>query len=429
MVKAMGRQRRGSKTGGVEPATISLAVLAAIAGIAGYGSTRGELSDSDKEKVEAAVRVRLEAERRKNPRSAPCPDFKPEREKLLAKLAEYESSEVRFRLATPDQIVKVVETVKEKVMAKKGGADPEGQEETLKEINKWDEKPDTNAETTDQTVVNNQTPATVEPEGQKEAVKENEEMQNSSESTSVVTSEPVAPDETVVNNQTTGETPDQTVPNKPTADIGMTAEILPKPDLVKAGVILDSIPKALLRPRLITVLIKLESATREPLDTLRKYFDEAFAKLEPGSKTPLKDALRKMRERGRFFPKKDTPDATAVQPVVPAVVPDATAVQPVVPAVVPDATAVQPVVPAVVPETTALEPAVNKTDFNDRGVRVAKMKEGTLRGGTRKKKLRTRRRDKQNVRRSSGRKNRSNRTDTYSSRRTEVDARGDELGL
>ena len=50
-------------------------------------------------------------------------------------------------------------------------------------------------------------------------------------------------------------------------------------------------------------------------------------------------------------------------------------------------------------------------------------------GGTRKKKLRTRRRDKQNVRRSSGRKNRSNRTDTYSSRRTEVDARGDELGL
>ena len=52
-----------------------------------------------------------------------------------------------------------------------------------------------------------------------------------------------------------------------------------------------------------------------------------------------------------------------------------------------------------------------------------------LKGGTRKKKLRTRRRDKQNVGRSRGGKNRSNRTDTYSSRRTEVDARGDELGL
>jgi hypothetical protein len=463
MVKAMGRQRRGSKTGGVEPATISLAVLAAIAGIAGYGSTRGELSDSDKEKVEAAVRVRLEAERRKNPRSAPCPDFKPEREKLLAKLAEYESSELRFRLATPDQIVKVVETVKEKLGVKMSGGEPEGEKEAVKENEEIQNSSESTSVVTSEPVApgenvtepkatvetdgeppaavepegqkeavkeieeiqnspertsvvpsepvapgenvtepkatvetDGEPPAAVEPEGQKEAVKENEEIQNSSESTSVVTSEPVAPGETVTEPKATVEP----VPNKPTADIPMTAELLPEPDLVKAGVILDSIPKALVRPRLITVLIKLESATREPLDTLRKYFDEAFAKLEPGSKTPLKDALRKMRERAnRFFPKKVTPDATAVEPVVPAVVP------------------------------TAVEPAVNETDFTNRAVRVAKMKKGTLRGGMRKKKLRTRRRDKQNVRRSSGGKNRSNRTDTYSSRRTEVDARGDELGL
>ena len=50
-------------------------------------------------------------------------------------------------------------------------------------------------------------------------------------------------------------------------------------------------------------------------------------------------------------------------------------------------------------------------------------------GGMRKKKLRTRRGVKQNVRRTRRSKNRPNRTDTYSSRRSEVDASGDELGL
>jgi hypothetical protein len=50
-------------------------------------------------------------------------------------------------------------------------------------------------------------------------------------------------------------------------------------------------------------------------------------------------------------------------------------------------------------------------------------------GGMRKKKLRTRRGGKQNVRRTRRSKNRSNRTYTYSSRRSEVDASGDELGL
>ena len=53
----------------------------------------------------------------------------------------------------------------------------------------------------------------------------------------------------------------------------------------------------------------------------------------------------------------------------------------------------------------------------------------TPKGGMRKKKLRTRRGVKQNVRRTRRSKNRSNRTDTYSSRRSEVDASGDELGL
>ena len=53
----------------------------------------------------------------------------------------------------------------------------------------------------------------------------------------------------------------------------------------------------------------------------------------------------------------------------------------------------------------------------------------TPKGGMRKKKLRTRRRDKQNVRRTRRSQNRPNRTDTYSSRRSEVDASGDELGL
>jgi len=61
-------------------------------------------------------------------------------------------------------------------------------------------------------------------------------------------------------------------------------------------------------------------------------------------------------------------------------------------------------------------------------------KEGALtlrtpKGGMRKKKLRTRRGVKQNVRRTRRSQNRPNRTDTYSSRRTEVDASGDELGL
>jgi hypothetical protein len=53
----------------------------------------------------------------------------------------------------------------------------------------------------------------------------------------------------------------------------------------------------------------------------------------------------------------------------------------------------------------------------------------TPKGGMRKKKLRTRRGGKQNVRRTRRSQNRSNRTDTYSSRRSEVDASGDELGL
>ena len=53
----------------------------------------------------------------------------------------------------------------------------------------------------------------------------------------------------------------------------------------------------------------------------------------------------------------------------------------------------------------------------------------TPKGGMRKKKLRTRRRDKQNVRRTRRSQNRPNRTDTYSSRRSEIDASGDELGL
>jgi hypothetical protein len=53
----------------------------------------------------------------------------------------------------------------------------------------------------------------------------------------------------------------------------------------------------------------------------------------------------------------------------------------------------------------------------------------TPKGGMRKKKLRTRREGKQNVRRTRRSQNRPNRTDTYSSRRSEVDASGDELGL
>jgi hypothetical protein len=242
----------------------------------------------------------------------------------------------------------------------------------------------------------------------------------------------------------------------------MTAELLPEPDLVKAGVILDSIPKAFSRPRLITVLIKLESATREPLDTLRKYFDEAFAKLEPGSKTPLKDALRKMRERGKKpvdapvdAPVVTPPIEATPEPVVPPV--DAPVVtppieatpEPVVPPV--DAPVDAPVVtppieatlepegqkefddafgqsgspatePVVAPPiestpepvvTPLVEPPVPERKLsNIERIKGELKKDGlvNLRGGTRKKKLRTRRRDKQNVGRSRGRKNRSNRT-------------------
>ena len=251
----------------------------------------------------------------------------------------------------------------------------------------------------------------------------------------------------------------------------MTAELLPKPDLVKAGVILDSIPKAFSRPRLITVLIKLESVTRESLDTLRKYFDEAFAKLEPGSKTPLKDALRKMRERGKKPVAEPVVPEPVVAPVIDPVVeptPEpvvAPVIDPVVeptpepvvapvveptpePVVAPVADTAEAVVPTVAPEPViapvaeptpepVVAPAAPPKRTRRRNVQpgiAEKLKEldksGIVnQGGTRKKKLRTRRRDKQNVRRSSGRKNRSNRTDTYSSRRTEVDASGDELGL
>jgi hypothetical protein len=250
----------------------------------------------------------------------------------------------------------------------------------------------------------------------------------------------------------------------------MTAELLPKPDLVKAGGILDSIPKAISRPRLMTVLIKLESATREPLDTLRKYFDEAFAKLEPGSKTPLKDWWKKMANRGKPAAEPVVEPTTAAEPA-PAPEP-APAAEPVVepttepvaepvaePAVAPTLEPVaEPVAPLVAPlvapeqvvaPSDQTEPTRRLSNFGstlgtteDRLTTVGNPDEGikqrigqlnqslkSKKGGMRKKKLRTRRRDKQNVRRSSGGKNRSNRTDTYSSRRTEVDARGDELGL
>ena len=251
----------------------------------------------------------------------------------------------------------------------------------------------------------------------------------------------------------------------------MTAELLPKPDLVKAGGILDSIPKAISRPRLITVLIKLESATREPLDTLRKYFDEAFAKLEPGSKTPLKDWWKKMTNRGKpaaapvveptTEPAAEPAAEPTTEPVAAPVVEPTTepvaepASEPAAPAAEPVAEPVaEPAAPLVAPEQVVstsdqTEPTRRLSNFGstlgtteDRLTTVGNPDEGikqrigqlnqslkSKKGGMRKKKLRTRRRDKQNVRRSSGRKNRSNRTDTYSSRRTEVDARGDELGL
>jgi membrane protein involved in colicin uptake len=86
-------------------------------------------------------------------------------------------------------------------------------------------------------------------------------------------------------------------------------------------------------------------------------------------------------------------------------------------------------------ERAAAEAFVKKTAAD---AKIAKEKAAqekgalTLRkptGGMRKKKLRTRRGVKQNVRRTRRSQNRPNRTDTYSSRRTEVDASGDELGL
>ena len=222
-------------------------------------------------------------------------------------------------------------------------------------------------------------------------------------------------------------------------------------------------------------MIKLESATRESLETLRKYFDEAFAKLEPGSKTPMRDWALKMRERGNelLFKKKDAkttfvPEgqkefddafgqpvvAPAVEPVVAPVERVVAPVEPVVePAIEPALQpAVEPVVapvvePVIVPEPvdtvvppvvdTVVAPAAPPKRTRRRNVqpgieeKLKKLEKSGIvnQGGMRKKKLRTRRGVKQNVRRSSGRKNRSNRTDTYSSRRTEVDARGDELGL
>ena len=497
MVKAMGRHRRGSKSGGVEPATISLAVLAAIAGVAGYGSTRGELSESDQAKVEAAVAARLEIERRKNPRSTPCPDFKSERNRLLARIAEYESSEIRFRLATPDQIVKVVETVKEKVgVPKKGGADPPS-----------DATAATNAVPPDDTAATIVPPAVVQSDATAATIVPPAVVQ--SDATAAPTVEPGATaDPTVEPGATAAPTVEPgvtavpalqsdgtaapatqpaTQPAEKTTEPPITADLSPEPDLEKAGVILDSIPKAFSRPRLITVLIKLESATRKSLETLRKYFDEAFAKLEPGSKTPLqdkyktlKDALIKMREPGKKPAEQQTDRELPKLAVGPPTTP------------VPDALATNAATkPAEVPITTdALATNAETTDTTETDVQSEGQKEavkeivdvfsppgsratenksakklGNLRdtlvtsensletivplgtnnqkilnqynkslknpkgSGMRKKKLRTRRGVKQNVRRSSGRKNRSNRTDTYSSRRTEVDARGDELGL
>jgi len=413
MVKAMGRRRRGSKTGGVEPATISLAVLAAIAGVAGYGSTRGELSVSDQLKVEAAVRSRLEAERARNPRSAPCPDFKSERDALLKRLADYESSEIRFRLATPQQIVEVIDIVKQQLgVPKKGGTI----EEAVKEIEDMES-------TSEPTSVATSEPVTETPVEPVAPVTE-----TPVEPVAPVTEtpvEPVAPvTETPVEPVT--ETPVEPVAVEPVAPV--QAEISKTPDLTQAGAILDSVPKAISRPRLITILIKLENATTQSLETLRKYFDDAFKQITPASTTPLKDWWKKMTTRGEKKVEPVVPPVVAPEPVVPPVV----APEPVVTPVVAPEPVVTPVVapePVVTPVVAPTPEPVVTPDFTDRAVRVEKMKQGTLRAGTRKKKLRTRRRDKQNVRRSSGGKNRSNRTDTYSSRRTEVDARGDELGL
>ena len=411
----MGRRRRGSKTGGVEPATISLGVLAAIAGVAGYGSTRGELSPSDQLKVEAAVRSRLEAERARNPRSTPCPDFKSERDALLKRLAEYESSEVRFRLATPQQIVQVIDIVKQQLgVPKKGGT----QEEAVKEIVDIESTPEPGAP-----VAETPTETVAEP-----------------------ASEPAAP---------VAETQAPAAPVAEPVVAPVQAEISKTPDLTQAGAILDSVPKAISRPRLITILIKLESATTQSLETLRKYFDDAFKQITPGSTTPLKDWWKKMTTRGK--PAAEPVPEPTVAPTLEPVAEAAASVVETPAEPVPEPTVaptLEPVAEPVAPEQVVTpsdqtEPTRRLSNFGstlgtteDRLTTVGNPDEGikqrigqlnqslkSKKGGMRKKKLRTRRRDKQNVRRSSGRKNRSNRTDTYSSRRTEVDARGDELGL
>jgi hypothetical protein len=76
-----------------------------------------------------------------------------------------------------------------------------------------------------------------------------------------------------------------------------------------------------------------------------------------------------------------------------------------------------------------VEPVKEFKEIIDEPPKEPALKLRTPVGGMRKKKLRTRRRDKQNVRRTRRSQNRPNRTDTYSSRRSEVDASGDELGL
>jgi hypothetical protein len=76
-----------------------------------------------------------------------------------------------------------------------------------------------------------------------------------------------------------------------------------------------------------------------------------------------------------------------------------------------------------------VEPVKEFKETIDEPPKEAALTLRTPKGGMRKKKLRTRRRDKQNVRRTRRSQNRPNRTDTYSSRRSEVDASGDELGL
>jgi hypothetical protein len=76
-----------------------------------------------------------------------------------------------------------------------------------------------------------------------------------------------------------------------------------------------------------------------------------------------------------------------------------------------------------------IEPVKDFKEIIDEPPKEAALTLRTPKGGMRKKKLRTRRGVKQNVRRTRRSQNRPNRTDTYSSRRSEVDASGDELGL